>query len=1038
MQSTARVAAILSAMLTLAAIASSCQPAQALDRTARKRISLEILEPPARDALKDVPVSVGVVLPDGELSASQSGRVVDDRGQVIPLDTEATGWWDRRHQSIKWLLLKFPLSTDRKYFFEYPLAAADNEQQRIATITDGAITVSTGPLQAEFTNAAPLFSRLVLNGHEMLNGEAEPHQLVFSAPATPAKLSEMNWQIEEATSQRATIRGRGYFRAAWAERAAQLDLRIQFFKNESYVRIYHTVIWMVRDPDIGARQISLQISPNLLSGGEISLGTLTQNAETSWSDPWTKDTSLYFHQSDVNRLTLHKGDSQLEPAERMAGWIKLAGKDGRGLSVTLRDAWQTYPKAFSVDDGKLSIELWPARSAPMGFSLKHLVPESLYYKDEWKRYDWSRQAKHALHEYGANPHFEHTAEGVARTHELTLFFFDRGSRRSADQLHSITQQPVVVRQDPQSAMQVPLMGFALSPVDRQAYPRMEEAIDHLGRMAVGRWEELHDYGHWRFGMLRWGRPPLDHVQSGIYRWFDGVQYDLQLIPWMLFMRGGSRDFYVEGERAGRYAMDVCTNHYNTRGAAPGYQGGAAISPYPWGAHHLHKALKIHFLQYYYHLTGYPRAKDVMHEVIDGAIWGAQHDSRGPDHPHYRGRGREQYNVGRFWVNAYEETFNPTCRDFAREWLDITLNREYDAELGNFRSPGIYLSTELVQQARLWPDDEKLRQVLLEYLGNLGIPDMLDGGVAYTNRVMLCGVARRMSGDRRYGESAFDVARSLADLVPRIDPSQRISPEIPLNGSGYFRWWLGPILVGLAQGRSLEIHNDQPHVSHDTHIGFPAGDEPQIYFRPNSDGTLEMRIIMRDAWANEFPAVRISVVGATSQPEKIVVAGTGRPAAVERVDSLDAGYRSTVFTVQNVKKGKTYALRLRGGSSTVAALVLADAQVVHRLPLGRQAALQNHAGQYHSGGRVYLETSEQTVKIRNSKRLPFSIRDADTWELLYVSSLPLADETEHELGTDRRIAILVASSRNTLHVVSGVHPWAAARRESWFVPDMGQR
>jgi hypothetical protein len=107
-------------------------------------------------------------------------------------------------------------------------------------------------------------------------------------------------------------------------------------------------------------------------------------------------------------------------------------------------------------------------------------------------------------------------------------------------------------------------------------------------------------------------------------------------------------------------------------------------------------------------------------------------------------------------------------------------------------------------------------------------------------------------------------------------------------------------------------------------------------------------------------------------------------------------------------------------------------------LGRQAALQNHAGQYHSGGRVYLETSEQTVKIRNSKRLPFSIRDADTWELLYVSSLPLADETEHELGTDRRIAILVASSRNTLHVVSGVHPWAAARRESWFVPDMGQR
>ena len=612
MRSAAKVTAPLPFIMAFATLAFSYQPAHALDGTTPKRISLEILEPPARGVLKNVPVSVGVVLPDGELIASQSGRVIDDRGQVVPLDTEATGWWDPGRQSIKWLLLKFPLSTDRNYFFDYPIDAAEKKPHPIAANAGKTITVNTGPLQAEFSSAAPLFSSLVLNGREMLKPEFEPHQLVFSAPAAPAKLREMDWQIEEATSQRATIRGCGYFETTEAERAAQLDLRIQFFKNESFVRIYHTLIWMVRDPEVGAGEISLQIRPNLLPGGEISLGTLARNAERAWSHPWTKDANFYFHQSDVNRLTLQKDTRPLKPAERLAGWIKLKDKDGRGLSVTLRDAWQNYPKAFSVDNGKISVELWPARSAPMGFSLKHLVPESLYFMDEWKRYDWSRQKKHAVHEQATNPHFEHTAEGVARTHEMTLFFFDSDSRRTSDELHSLTQQPVVVRQDPQSAMRVPLMGFALSPVDRQAYPRMEEAIDHLGRMAVARWEELHDYGHWRFGMLRWGKPPLDHGQAGIYRWFDGVQYDLQLIPWMLFLRGGSRDFYIEGERVSRHAMDVCTNHYNTRGSAPGYQAGAAISPFPWNAHHLHKSLKIHFLQYYYHLTGYPRAKEVMH------------------------------------------------------------------------------------------------------------------------------------------------------------------------------------------------------------------------------------------------------------------------------------------------------------------------------------------------------------------------------------------------------------------------------------------
>ena len=124
----------------------------------------------------------------------------------------------------------------------------------------------------------------------------------------------------------------------------------------------------------------------------------------------------------------------------------------------------------------------------------------------------------------------------------------------------------------------------------------------------------------------------------------------------------------------------------------------------------------------------------------------------------------------------------------------------------------------------------------------------------------------------------------------------------------------------------------------------------------------------------------------------------------------------------------------GGDSKVAALVLADAQVVHRLAIGQPVALQNHAGQYHSGGQVFLKTSDDTIAMHNFRGLPFSIRDANTWQLLYTSPLPVPNETEHELGTDRLIALVVASSRNWLKITSGVHPWAAANRDSWFVPE----
>jgi hypothetical protein len=936
---------------------------------------------------------------------------------------------------VKWLLLKFPATTDRQYWLEYPVSPAGSTSRPIALEVDDRIRVDTGPLQAEFNASEPLFERVVLNGRELLTADIDPHRLVLEPDAIVGKLGQMQWQIEEATSQRATVRGRGFFRTPAAKRAAQLDLRIQFFKDESFVRLYHTLIWMIRAPNVGAREISLRLRPHLEPGGEISVGVEGESVDRAWSNEWTADNRFYFLQRDVDCFTGFQNRKEIQRRQRLAGWICVAAQDGCGMSIALRDAWQTYPKAFSFEEGTVGVELWPSRAQPMGFGLEHIVPKSLYYKKEWERYEWSKEAKHAVHEQAGNPGFEHTAEGVARTHELTLYFFDRNSKRSHTQIHSLTQQPVVVRQDPAAAMKVPLMGFALSPADHQSYPQMEEAIDALGRMALARWEDLHDFGFWRFGMARWGSPPLANQQSGIYRWFDGLQYDLQLIPWLLFIRGGSRDFYVEGERVGRFAMDVCTNHCNTRGVAPGYQVGAAISPFPWNNHHLHKALKVHFLQYYYHLTGYPRARDVMHEVIRGANWAAEHDPRKADHPAYRGWAREHYNVSRFWVNAHEETFDPKCRNFAREWLDLTLNREYNAELGNFRSPGIYLSGELAQQARLWPEDEKLRSVLLKYLNNMGLPKLADGGVRFTNRVMLCEPAFRLTGDRRYAEAAFDVARSLADLVPKVDPSAGIAPEIPFSGNGYWRWRLGPILVGLSLGRTLGLRNDRPHLSHDTHIGSPLGDEPQVYFRPNEGGDLKMKVFLRETWNAEFPQVTIAVIGAQSDPRTILVPGQGRPAPLNRVLPLDTGWRAATFTVKDVEHGKTYGLQFAGGNSNVAALVLADAQVVHRLALGQPTALQNHAGQYHSGGRVFLKTNADEVTIRNTRGLPFSIRDAHTWQLLYTSPLPVPDQTEHQLGRDRLIAIVLASSRNWLTIRTGVHPWTAASRDSWFMPKL---
>ena len=55
---------------------------------------MEVLEPPDRAVLREAPIAVGVVLPKGALRASQTGRVVDNRGRSAPLDVEVTAWWE--------------------------------------------------------------------------------------------------------------------------------------------------------------------------------------------------------------------------------------------------------------------------------------------------------------------------------------------------------------------------------------------------------------------------------------------------------------------------------------------------------------------------------------------------------------------------------------------------------------------------------------------------------------------------------------------------------------------------------------------------------------------------------------------------------------------------------------------------------------------------------------------------------------------------------------------------------------------------------
>ncbi len=1023
-----RIGGLTLALFVLQGV-SLMQPAQAAGR-----VALQVLEPEQRQGVvHDVPVSVGLVFPKGELSEVPGGRLVDDLGNAVPFEAEATGWWNPERSQVKWLLLHFRASGDRQYFFEPGPVAPAPPGEPIAVRDGDAIVVSTGPLEVRLAPGTRLFDGVSLNGAPMLRGDGPEFTLVADdgAAQTPGALGDWTLDLEEATPYRATVKATGQYLLPDGSPLARLELRYQFFQGESFVRVYHTLTWMVQDPAVGASEISLRIQPDLGLLRTL-IGLSDWGGETL--DVEAPDGGVYAHQDDVEHFTVMAGQAEAHEGRHLGGWVAAEGANGRGVALIVREPWQMFPLAFDVSADGLAVELWPSRGKRMGFSLNDIMPDSFYFGKHWNRFKWIDDEAHFVHEYTTNPHFMHTAEGAARTHELVVHFYDRASERRPAQLNSLTQHPVAVRQDPADAMRVPFLGLDIGPADVEGYPEFERAIEQVGRMSVGRWADMHDYGLWRYGMMRWGATGVS------YRWMDGHQYSLQVIPWLLYMRGGDRDWLEEAEATARFAMDVSTNHYNTGGKETGYQSNASGMPFPWHRHHLGKHTKAHFLAYYYHLTGYRRAKEVLDEVIAGAKAEALAvDLTQADPLTVRSWGRELYNVSQFWANAYEETWDPEIKDLAREWADLTVNREYNAELRAFRTPALYVYDGLIPQQLLW-DDGTLKPTMLEQLAAAGYPELKDGGVCRVEDAIACGWAHDQTGDERFAQVGWDIARTLADVVPMHDWASSEAPRYPYHGHQFYRHFLMPILVGYSLGAREGMTEADPYAMRDTFVSLPPAGaglvQGEIALRPRRDGDLAVRIVMVGRWETQCEEVQATVLDSDgAEVARLTLPETERPEVTDRHYPTDFHMtQQGEVVIPAARQGATYSLRLDcADTDGPMALVLADADLVHQIPEGVQVEFYNRAGQYHVGARVFTRTTADEVTVINTQGKPYCIRDAGTGEVLFRSKLDEPLKITHDLGADRAIQI-TSQGRVDGKRFEGLSPWLSPTREGWFDPD----
>lgn len=1015
--------------------------------SAAPRVGIDVLADSSPN-VRDFPVATGLVFPDGVLSSVPGGRLVDDQGKAVPFEAEATGWWNAEKTRIKWLLLRFKASGDRRYYFEPGEPPLSPGGTPFASVIAGYILVDTGPLQVRLSGTQPsLFDTVQLNGQAMLAAGQPAPVLTLANGKGEDRAKIHHWQValEEATPLYASVKATAFFHnhsglSHIDKPVAKLEVRYEFYKGESFVRVYHTLTWMVNNYMVGGREISIGLRPSLGTPGIVRLG-VEAISTPPWETPWTPATHLIAQQDEGDHFAVTAGNQKVTEGKRLGGWANLQGDDGRGVSVALRHAWQTYPNAFEIDKGQLNVQFWPPRGPSMAFTPLALMTPEFFYHPVWKVFAWSREEKYFVHERARHEFFQYTAEGAARTHELTILFHDRTSPRTPAEMNTLTQRPLALRQDPASAMRVPFMGFQIMPVQKEKYPDIERSVDIIGKMAMGRWVAMHEYGLWRFGFTRWGAPENTDGGSSLYRWMDGGQYDQAIMPWLLYLRGGDRQFLEEAEITSRFLMDVGVNHFNTRGFPTGYMSTAGGTPFPYIPFHNTKGTKVHFLSYYYHLTGYKRAKEVMQEVIDGTLTTTAMDPEKLPAWYRRTGGREAYNMNVFWVNAYHETWDPRVKRFAEEWKNLSAHREYVPAINEFRPPRIYLYNGLVLQQRLW-QDPFLGDVMLRNLKGTVLTDVEAGNRRHVENVIGSQWAYEQTKLPQFAEMATDIARSLSDVIPNMDFTLPKPQPYSIRGNEFYRQYLLPILVGASLGDQLGLPADAVYRK-DTFFSLnpAAKTNPAAtgtaFLRPRHDG--DLRIFIRLVRGGDKPTL-VTVLDATgrtlARSDLIGAKPTVLRTEGEGYELLDDHPPMAVILLPNAKKSESYKLVFANFQALTCALISAEAQIVHAVPAGATLSVQDLSGQYYAGARMFTRTKADVVTVvsKTGARSPYTIRDAKTWELLFRSDAGGAPEQRLKLGAGRLIAFIVGGdSSHSAKLISGVEPFFSATRDAWFLP-----
>ena len=520
-----------------------------------EKIPIKVWERSGKDR-SNVPVSLGLPLPQGELFDPGRASISDNDGTKIPVQTEAAVRW-REDGSIKWLWLHFQTSLARGSEAELQMEYGPEVEPAVVglsvkvTETDEAVTLDTGS------------SRLIIPRSEGITGgffQSDKKEPLIGFPLSETVDVDGNRYsssiddivIESPGPLHAIVKVSGsHRRSGGPAQLLRYEMRLHAYAGHTDFLIEHTLsvsgigpdsvqpdagtgetqvgygcgrIWPDNpDPRVSDRKMLIRLrEANLRFGcGTDSVDVVgARNADRAGAQGLRQSTGVPLQkgqrvfQLDENNCELPNGGK----VERLSGEMTAAG-----AYIGVRDFWQSYPKSIEAEEEEIILGLFPR--------IEGTPYDGKPFEEETKLYYHLLGGIYSLY------------WGEEKTHQIIV------DLSPSAQTEAQTHHPAFACASPEwlerSGAFLPMATEA-----RDQFPIYDRVVSSALEDLLATREKNREYGVLNYG--DW------HGERGA-NW-GNLEYDLQHALLRQFMRSSDPEFFEQGQLAAYHYRDVDVCH----------------------------------------------------------------------------------------------------------------------------------------------------------------------------------------------------------------------------------------------------------------------------------------------------------------------------------------------------------------------------------------------------------------------------------------------------------------------------------------------